>query len=44
VQALLLALKKIGSVLHVSQKKEGKNILWFDMEDLGFPLPDILKE
>ncbi len=46
VQALQLALKKIGTDLYTSQEAQAKQLLWAGGEpgDFGFPVPDSLRD
>jgi hypothetical protein len=39
VQAMLLALAKIGAGLRASPTFEAGPLRWFDMDEPGFPLP-----
>jgi hypothetical protein len=38
IQALFLALKKIGSVLHSSDPARAGSLTWLGNSDLGFPM------
>jgi len=42
MQALLLALKKIGAILNASEQAKSGRLYWFTEgnSDLGFPIPD----
>jgi uncharacterized protein DUF6968 len=44
VQALLLALKQIGTDLYTSDAARGGQLLWEDSRDLGFPVPNSIKD
>lgn len=37
MQALILALTKIGSLLYTSDESQSKRLSWMDMWNLGFP-------
>jgi hypothetical protein len=46
VQALQLALKKIGADLYTSPEAQSKQLSWVggDAGDLGFPVPDSIRD
>ncbi len=44
VQALLLALSKIGIELYTSDEVKTGKLKWLGMTDLGFPLPESIKD
>ena len=44
VQALELALKKIGADLYTSREAQSKELIWNGGENLGFPVPDALSD
>jgi hypothetical protein len=44
VQALDLALKAIGAILYTSRECQAKQLTWNGSEDLGFPVPDSLRD
>ena len=44
VQALLLALSKIGIELYTSDEATSGKLSWLGMNDLGFPVPETIKD
>ena len=44
IQALSLALQMIGSILYTSQEAKNGNLSWNGVADLGFPVPDSIRD
>lgn len=44
VQALELALKKIGADLYTSKEAQAGELSWHGEKNLGFPVPDVLSD
>ena len=44
VQALILALKTIGALLYTSSEGKAGLLSWNDGADLGFPVPDSIRD
>ena len=44
MQALVLALQKIGADLYASEAAKQGRLTWFGSLDLGFPVPDVIAD
>jgi hypothetical protein len=44
IQALEIALRKIGALLWARNKASSWKLRWLDSEDLGFPLPEFMAQ
>ncbi len=44
LQALYLALNKIGTYLYTSEQAKAGQLLWNGEKNLGFPVPDIIRD
>jgi hypothetical protein len=44
LQALQLTLIRVGAILYTSEEWKNGNLSWNGDRDLGFPLPDSLKD